>query len=338
MNIELKADKEKQLLYGPFLIPNMLIYRKDEANGEYYVRFSKDEIEKIADKFNNDLNNQNINLMHTDEKVDAVVTQNWLIENEQDKSRNFGFDLPEGTWFGAVRVKDNDFWKSKVKTNEVKGFSVEILADLELSLKNKKQTMKKKIELGSTMLGDGTTPIFYDGEMIETGTAIFTDEAMTIPADDDRWVLEDGRTIVVVGGKVESIEVGETLNSDECIMKKVAEGMSLADAEIACQKQDMAETLPTQTQALTSDEVSAMIDARFGELMNEITGLKSALEKKDKEMNEYKAQVEEKFKTTPAVESVAKKQQPKVESHFSKAEQRIKEFAKTANIQKKVIK
>ena len=327
MNIELKADKEKQLLYGPFLIPNMLIYRKDEVNGEYYVRFSKEEIEKIADKFNNDLNNQNINLMHTDEKVDAVVTQNWLIESEQDKSRNFGFDLPEGTWFGAVRVKDNDFWKEKVKTNEVKGFSVEILADLELSLKNKKQTMKKKIELGSTLLGDGTTPIFYDGDLIEIGTAIFTDEAMTIPADDDRWVLEDGRTIVVVGGKVESIEVGETLNSDECIMKKVAEGMSLADAEMACQKQDMAEALPAQTQALTAEEVSKMIDDRFASLIEEITALKEAMGKKDDEMIKYKKEVEEKFSITPAQVSI-KKPETKIDSKFQDVENRIKQFAK----------
>ena len=143
--LSFKVDKEKQLLYGPFLIPNKLIYRHDEKMGEYYVRFSAEEIEKIATKFNEDLNNKNINFQHTDQKVEAFVVSNWMIDGGQDKSHNLGFDLPEGTWFGAVKVKDEAFWTDKVKTDEVKGFSVEILADLELQLKNKEQKMENKI-------------------------------------------------------------------------------------------------------------------------------------------------------------------------------------------------
>jgi hypothetical protein len=132
-----KTDVERQMLYGPFLIPNMLIYRFDAQNGEYYVRFSKEQIDKIATKFNEDLNNRNINFMHSDVKVDGFVAQNWVIEGDQDKSKSLGFDLSEGTWFGGVKIKDTEFCKDKVKSEEVKGFSVEILADLELSLKNK---------------------------------------------------------------------------------------------------------------------------------------------------------------------------------------------------------
>ena len=140
--IHFKADKEKQMLYGPFLIPNMLIYRSDDTNGEYYVRFSAEEIDKIASKFNSDLNSKNINLQHSDKKVEAFVAQNWVIDGGEDKSKNLGFDLPEGTWFGGVKITDKAFWDEKVKTNEVKGFSVEILADLELQLKIKNKNGK----------------------------------------------------------------------------------------------------------------------------------------------------------------------------------------------------
>jgi hypothetical protein len=308
MNIELKADKEKQLLYGPFLIPNMLIYRFDETNGEYYVRFQKDEIEKIAEKFNRDTNHNNTNFMHTSEKVDGFVYQNWIIEGENDKSKNLGFDLPEGTWFGAVKIADQNFWNEKVKTNEVRGFSVEILADLQLSLKNKNKIMEKQIDLGSAMLGDGTTPIFFDGETIEVGTAIFTDEAMTMAAADDRWVLEDGRIIVVVGGIVESIEERpiEPIEEEEDLQVE-------ADAP----------------QALTSEEVSMMIDARFQELMDEITALKTGMEKKDDELNSFRAQVSEKFSSIPATASIKQKEEVKIDSKFSAIEARIKEFAKS---------
>jgi len=296
-----KADKEKQMLYGPFLIPNMLIYRQDDINGEYYVRFSKQEIDKIATKFNEDLNSRNINLMHTDTKVDAFVAQNWVIEGEQDKSRNLGFDLPEGSWFGGVKIKDQDFWTKKVKNDEVKGFSVEILADLELSLKNKESIMKSEIKLGSAMLKDGVT-VYWDGDF-GMGTAIYTDEALTIPAPDADHVLEDGTIVTTKDGKVVEIQVSAIEE----------------DAE------DLAE-VPTAA-ALTSEEVSMMIDARFAELMDEITRLKTSLEEANTEVNNFKKNVEEKFSTTPATKSIVKAE-PKLDDKFSKVEARIREFAK----------
>ena len=313
-----KADKEKQMLYGPFLIPNKLIYRKDEQNGEYYVRFSAEEIEKIATKFNSDLNSKNINLQHSDKKVEAFVAQNWMIEGEQDKSKNLGFDLPEGTWFGGVKVTDKDFWDNKVKTNEVKGFSVEILADLELQLKNKEQKMEKQIKLGSSMLGDGSTPIYYDGEEIAVGSAIFTDEAMTMPADDDRWVLEDGRTIVVVAGSVESIE------------EAIVEDLGYKDDKKK-KEDEMTEDMPVEptSKAITSEEVSMMIDARFSELMDEITALKTKIDVKEEKMSQFQKEVNEKFSSVPAAKSIKEEKIYSSDSNFSKMEQKIKAFAKS---------
>lgn len=302
--LSFKVDKEKQLLYGPFLIPNKLIYRHDEKMGEYYVRFSAEEIDKIATKFNEDLNNKNINFQHTDQKVEAFVASNWLIDGGQDKSHNLGFDLPEGTWFGAVKVKDEAFWADKVKTDEVKGFSVEILADLELQLKNKEQKMEKQIKLASATLLDGSM-IYFDGTLA-VATAIFTDDAMTTPAADGEYTLEDNSKISVMAGKVEEVM------APEAAATPAAEG--LADA------------LPI-SQALTAEEVSSMIDSRFSELMDEVTKLKELVGQKDEAMNNYKKEVEEKFSATAATKSITKAE-PKLEDKFAKVEARIKEFAK----------
>ena len=230
-SLSFKSDKEKQMLYGPFLIPNMLIYRSDEHNGEYYVRFSREEIDKIATKFNEDLNSKNINFMHSDVKVDAFVAQNWLIENEQDKSRGLGFDLPEGTWFGGVKVKDNNFWQDKVKSEEVKGFSVEILADLELSLKNKENNMKK-LKFASATLQDGTV-VYYDGELA-VGTAVFLDEALTEKAPDADHVAEDGTIVVTVDGvvtEIRPIEAGNLAGDGPCYEGYEQVGMKTVDGK-----------------------------------------------------------------------------------------------------------
>jgi hypothetical protein len=307
-----KADKDKQLLYGPFLIPNMLIYRSDEVNGEYYVRFSKEEIEKIATKFNEDLNSKNINLMHTNEKVEAFVAQSWIIESDQDKSKSLGFDLPEGTWFGAVKVKDTQFWMEKVKSEEVKGFSVEILADLELALKNKEEKMKnenlkfKKKFIAKQKFDEAVET--EAGELIVIADEIAVGQECVVVMDDlsvvetyDGEVMVDDMTVVIEGGQITEV---------------IEEEAPEAPAE-----EDLQEDIPSV--GVTSEEVSQMIDARFAELMEEITRLKTLV---DGQTEEFNKTINEKFKTTPAVESVKKSN---VEERFKKDEERIKSFMRT---------
>lgn len=318
--LSFKAAKDKQMLYGPFLIPDMLIYRFDQKMGEYYVRFKRDQIEIIASKFNKDLNSKNINFQHSDVKVDAYVAENWLIEGD-DKSKNFGFNLPDGTWFGGVKVDDPTFWTDKVKNDEVKGFSVEILADLELELnkiKNKDNQMENEIKLASAKTADGVE-IYFDGTLAEK-TAVFSDDAMTIPMGDGDYAMEDGSTITVKGGLVETINMAADPNA------------APADAGA-----------PAGNAPLTADEVSQMIDARFAEVMNEITAIKDAIAPlidnapvdSTEEMSEITkklASIEEKLASTPGAQSVTKKE-PKTALHldsdkFSKDLERIRMFAK----------
>ena len=306
--LNFKAVKDQQMLYGPFLIPNMLIYRFDEKMGEYYVRFSEEQISKIAEKFNEDLNNRNINFQHTNEKVSAFVASNWLVDGT-DKSNNYGFDLPKGSWFGGVKVKDENFWNDKVKSEEVKGFSVEILADLELKLreytKNKTDKMEKTIKLETAMLKDGIS-VYWDGDFV-VGTTIYTDEAMTQLAPDADHVLEDGTIVTTKDGIV-------------MMITPVAVDASLAELPV---------TEPTGSKPLSASEVSTMIDARFSDLMNEITLLKELIGQGQETMVDYKKQIEEKFSTTPISGSIKTTEvTPKMDDRFSKEYNKIIEFSK----------
>jgi len=43
----------------------------------------------------------------------------------KDKTRKYGLNVPVGTWMGAVKVNNDEIWKEYVKTNKVKGFSIE---------------------------------------------------------------------------------------------------------------------------------------------------------------------------------------------------------------------
>ena len=127
------VNEEKRLVVSPLMIPNILIPRRNEVNGEkYYVKFSPQTIEQIQRKYNLEGRMRNTNLEHnSDESMkDAVLVENWLVENENDKIYNYFTkdDVPFGSWVGVFYIieseEGNMLWK-KIKDGEVKGLSVE---------------------------------------------------------------------------------------------------------------------------------------------------------------------------------------------------------------------
>jgi hypothetical protein len=134
-SVKFKEDF-RGLLYGALLIPDQLIYRRnDETDEEYYVKYSKDTIRAIAYNYLKQANQNNATVEHA-KVVDGVsLVETWIIEGENDKSKNFGFDLPEGTWFGCMKV-DNEEVKKQIQNKEVLGFSIEgnFIAEKEMYL------------------------------------------------------------------------------------------------------------------------------------------------------------------------------------------------------------
>lgn len=132
IQMQFASNADKQMLYGPLLIPGKLIYRVDEETGqEYNIVFEKETIEEIVLRYNKSKVNDIFNINHSGTAVDAYLAENWLTRRP-DASESYGFDLPEGTWFGGVKVENKEFWMSEVKSENVKGFSVEIKCGIEL--------------------------------------------------------------------------------------------------------------------------------------------------------------------------------------------------------------
>ena len=143
-----EIDAEKRILMGPALIPDKQIYRKnDKTKDEYYIYFSKATIRKASELFLMNANQNNSTLEHSQKLKGLSVVESWIIEGQNDKSKNYGFDLPQGTWMISMKVNNDEIW-DKVKLGEVKGFSIEgYFADkLEMSLKNNDMEEKAMIE------------------------------------------------------------------------------------------------------------------------------------------------------------------------------------------------
>jgi len=165
-NVKFKEDF-RGLLYGALLIPDQLIYRRnDETDEEYYVKYSKDTIRAIAYNYLKQANQNNATVEHA-KVVDGVsLVETWIIEGENDKSKNFGFDLPEGTWFGCMKV-ENEEVKKQIQNKEVLGFSIEgnFIAEKEMYLSEQQPTLIEELEQLLTLATQEEIDARYDDYM-----------------------------------------------------------------------------------------------------------------------------------------------------------------------------
>lgn len=120
-----EISKEKKILLGALLIPNKPIYRNDDGD-EYYIYFSRDTVAKASQKYLTMGKQSNSTLEHSEALEGLTLVESWLVEDKvHDKSVKYGIDVPLGTWMGAVKVNNEEIWNEYVKTNKVRGFSIE---------------------------------------------------------------------------------------------------------------------------------------------------------------------------------------------------------------------
>lgn len=122
----------KHMVYGAALIPDKDIYRNN-GEQEFYISFTKESIEKMSQDFLKDYRQHNVTLDHETDASDVTVVESWLKADAlYDKSVAIGLDkdLPVGTWIVGMKVNQIDVW-DRIKSGELKGFSVESLISLE---------------------------------------------------------------------------------------------------------------------------------------------------------------------------------------------------------------
>ncbi len=134
-----KLDEEKRMIYAPAMIPNKLIRRYERNEGEYFVRFSKEAIEKAAHKFlmEGRTTPEFVNYEHSDKKFDGIwLVESWIVNSENDKIYDYGYtpeDVPEGSWIVGYKVENDELWNNYVKKGLIKAVSVEGLFDMKFS-------------------------------------------------------------------------------------------------------------------------------------------------------------------------------------------------------------
>jgi hypothetical protein len=213
------ADDVKYRITAPAMIP-MDIYRRDSEDGDYYVQFTADVIEKIHAKFMADLRNRDIfNLEHdTDKKVPAYILETWIVDNPtKDKAfSTFGIEVPEGTLMVTAQVTDPEYYNKLVEEGQV-GFSIEGFLGLKLS---------EQLNLNTMKLPDGEHTIEDKIYVVKDGEVVEIKEVEKEPTEE---VVEEEMAAEPVA--LEDTTVEETVTEDSTITDEAMAIDPATDAE-----------------------------------------------------------------------------------------------------------
>lgn len=150
--IAFSAD-DKQIITGPALIPNIEIIRKDDDGTPYYIKYSGETIEAIAQKFFKYRDSYQVNKYHKKNKMaeETFIYESW-ITGKNDKALDLGFDVPEGTWMVSMKVENQELW-DQIKIGKYKGFSIEGLFKFKRASKLVKQecTCGEKVDMSDIL-------------------------------------------------------------------------------------------------------------------------------------------------------------------------------------------
>lgn len=144
----LLEDAEKHIIMGAVLVPDKPIYR-NQSGEEFYIQFSRETIETLAYDYMINKRQHNTTVDHQKGVNDVVVVETWLKTSENDKSNDYGMDLPVGTWLATMKVNNEDVWK-RVKSGELQGFSIESMVNLDEIKLEKQDTQMTNLENNET--------------------------------------------------------------------------------------------------------------------------------------------------------------------------------------------
>ena len=268
--------KEKHMVVGPVLIPDMPIYRNQDGE-EFYIQFSKESIERLAYNYiKQGYNMTSFTAQHQYPVNEVYIVESWIKTTENDKSNDLGFDCPIGTWFVGAKVNNLDVWED-IKDGKMNGFSVEAFVSLdELKLnkikrnKNTEMAVQKNIKAESVEITDS----FWDKLK-----GILADALNVQKENED--VTDAVEEVADALNTEAPVEMAEEKPVDETVDNAVSDTVDAVDSA-------------TETPEEAANALQDVVD-----------GLNEEIAKKDKEIEELKKKCQ-KFSKRPSAKPTAK--------------------------------
>jgi ATP-dependent Clp protease protease subunit len=209
------------------------------------------------------------NMPLTADELDAIAED---VRNSEDKIFNFYKDslklndsdqsivrdlMSKDTDLGTQRAIDLGFATGTLERKKAKAAYTELIFNKYKSNNDNKMNIEeqnKKISLlekgvnailnllkpekkNATVTAEDGVTLYFEGDTLEVGTKVFTDEALSVMAEDGEHTLDTGEVIVIFEGTVTEIRPVEVDDNAKKIADLEAENKRLAD-ELAAKSND----------------------------------------------------------------------------------------------------
>ena len=220
-------DDEQQIVTSVVMLANTPIYRND-AGYEYKLVFTPEAIKKMAFDYFSKNNFNKISIEHNGETLEgsAILLESYFVDDNKRAPEKFGV-LPKGTWIVSYKVVDKKIW-DMIKNKKLRGFSIEVLADLKklkLKYKNKKDMEKEKNKQKFLdAVTDQGVQVTFDA--LEVGQLIYA-----VAEDGTKVTLEQGTYLINFEDRVYEVVVDENGTITEINEVTSEEAMSNDDVK-----------------------------------------------------------------------------------------------------------
>ena len=252
-------DTEKQMVTSVVMLANTPIYRNDDGY-EYMLVFTAEAIEKMAYDYFSKNGFNKISINHDGSVIEgsAILLESYFVDDNKKAPGKFGV-LPKGSWIVSYKVVDKKIW-NMIKNKKLRGFSIEVLADLKkLKLKytnnkNKKnmEKEKNKKQKFEDAVTDQGVQVRFDalevGQLIyavaEDGTEVLLEQGTYLINYEDRIyevVVDENGTITGIN----EVTSEEAMSNDD--VKKTLDEMNKKIAEIEEKINSFMTAKPTAT-------------------------------------------------------------------------------------------
>lgn len=230
-------NEEQHNITGVVMLANSPIYRRN-GDYEYWIEYSPETIQKMANKLLKDGVQNNVSLQHDGNLIDGISMQELYIKDSaKGIDPNFISDIPDGSLMATFHVDSEELWDEIKNGDMLNGFSLEGYFTVEKMNKTHKTAnkmskltkfIKSLMKYGSVDTDKDTLYWEGDGEL-EIGTEVYTEngEGMKEAATDGDYTSEN-KIYTVADGKIESIKDIEEEDGETTIEEEISENAAFA--------------------------------------------------------------------------------------------------------------
>lgn len=110
---------------------NHPVYRIDESGNEYYIRFGREVIDQLAEKYSKDGLLNRVSVQHNGQLLSDITMTEMYIKNTDKGINPKGFeDIEDFSLFATFKINNEDVW-NRIVNGEFGGLSMEVMLDIQ---------------------------------------------------------------------------------------------------------------------------------------------------------------------------------------------------------------